>query len=160
MCPQGLTISSAFQGTTVCGLWYKYGARYLPSKHFTVWLQVVKKMWEYIKANNLQNPKNKRKIILDDKLKKIFKPPLDMFSMNKQLSKHVYVNGAGLLQACIDSLPCVRNTDFSSCCISKRKVGTFTCWSRVCHQNLDQQLKMPTFMLGIAMHVLRCPLTA
>ncbi|CAL8462195.1 g1726 [Coccomyxa elongata] len=54
--------------------------------------EVVKKMWEYIKANNLQNPKNKRKIILDDKLKKIFKPPLDMFSMNKQLSKHVYVN--------------------------------------------------------------------
>ncbi len=73
-------------------------ARYsldLPTKHCTALLQVVKKMWEYIKANNLQNPKNKRKIILDDKLKKIFKPPLDMFSMNKQLSKHVYVNGAG-----------------------------------------------------------------
>lgn len=56
--------------------------------------QVVKKIWEYIKENNLQNPDNKRKIILDNKLKTIFKPPLDMFKMNKQLSKHVYVDGA------------------------------------------------------------------
>ena len=39
-------------------------------------LQVVKAMWDYIKANNLQNPSNKRKIILDDKLKTIFSPPL------------------------------------------------------------------------------------
>ena len=56
--------------------------------------QVVKKIWEYIKEKDLQNPMNKRKIILDDKLKTIFKPPLDMFKMNKQLSRHVYVDGA------------------------------------------------------------------
>jgi upstream activation factor subunit UAF30 len=52
--------------------------------------QVVKKIWEYIKENNLQDPKNKRRILLDDKLQTIFTPPMDMFSMNKQLSKHVY----------------------------------------------------------------------
>jgi upstream activation factor subunit UAF30 len=50
--------------------------------------QVVKKMWEYIKANNLQNPKDRRKIDLDDVLAKLFKAPLTMFNMNKQLSRH------------------------------------------------------------------------
>ena len=30
--------------------------------------EVVKKLWAYIKKNNLQNPKNKRNIVADDKL--------------------------------------------------------------------------------------------
>eukprot|EP00195_Chlamydomonas_chlamydogama_P012736 CAMPEP_0202890952 /NCGR_PEP_ID=MMETSP1392-20130828/1184_1 /ASSEMBLY_ACC=CAM_ASM_000868 /TAXON_ID=225041 /ORGANISM="Chlamydomonas chlamydogama, Strain SAG 11-48b" /LENGTH=285 /DNA_ID=CAMNT_0049574609 /DNA_START=163 /DNA_END=1020 /DNA_ORIENTATION=+ len=51
--------------------------------------QVVKQIWEYIRANNLQDPRNKRNIICDDKLKLIFKPPVNMFTMNKQLSKHI-----------------------------------------------------------------------
>ena len=34
--------------------------------------EVVSKMWEYIKANNLQNPQNKREILADAKLKPIF----------------------------------------------------------------------------------------
>ncbi len=34
--------------------------------------EVVKKLWAYIKKNNLQNPKNKRNILADDKLKKVF----------------------------------------------------------------------------------------
>ncbi|GFR46711.1 hypothetical protein Agub_g8332 [Astrephomene gubernaculifera] len=51
--------------------------------------QVVKRLWDYIKANNLQDPSNKRNILLDDKLRTIFTPPLTMFSMSKQLSKHV-----------------------------------------------------------------------
>lgn len=38
--------------------------------------QVVKRMWEYIKENNLQDPANKRNIILDDALSTIFKPPV------------------------------------------------------------------------------------
>ena len=50
-------------------------------------------MWDYIKANNLQNPKNKRKILLDEKLSTLFKSPLDMFTMNSQLSRHVYTLG-------------------------------------------------------------------
>lgn len=42
---------------------------------------VVKELWKYIKENNLQDPKNKRKIMLDEKLSTIFKvrhcpPPL------------------------------------------------------------------------------------
>jgi len=53
--------------------------------------QVVKKLWEYIKANDLQNPKDRRKIMLDDKLKTIFPgKSVTMFSMQKHLSKHVF----------------------------------------------------------------------
>ena len=52
---------------------------------------VVKKMWEYIKAKNLQNPANKREILADDKLKPIFsgKDKVSMFEMNKHLSGHL-----------------------------------------------------------------------
>ncbi|MES2753602.1 MAG: SWIB/MDM2 domain-containing protein, partial [Pseudomonadota bacterium] len=34
--------------------------------------QVISKVWDHIKKNNLQNPANKREILADDKLKKIF----------------------------------------------------------------------------------------
>ena len=52
--------------------------------------EVVKKMWAYIKRNNLQNPKNKREILADDKLKPIFgRDAVSMFDMNKHLSKHL-----------------------------------------------------------------------
>ncbi|MBS7812955.1 SWIB/MDM2 domain-containing protein [Roseococcus pinisoli] len=52
--------------------------------------EVVSKMWEYIKAHNLQNPENKREILADDKLKKVFgKDKVTMFEMNKYLSAHL-----------------------------------------------------------------------
>jgi chromatin remodeling complex protein RSC6 len=52
--------------------------------------QMVKKVWDHIKANNLQNPENKREILADDKLRKIFgKDKVSMFEMNKHLSNHV-----------------------------------------------------------------------
>ncbi|WP_027314833.1 SWIB/MDM2 domain-containing protein [Microvirga flocculans] len=52
--------------------------------------EVVSKMWDYIKKNNLQNPENKREIIADDKLKPIFgKPKVTMFEMNKHLAQHL-----------------------------------------------------------------------
>ena len=52
--------------------------------------EVVSKMWAYIKANNLQNPANKREILADDKLKPIFGvDKCTMFEMNKLLSKHM-----------------------------------------------------------------------
>ncbi len=34
--------------------------------------QVVSKVWDHIRKNNLQNPENKREIIADDKLRKVF----------------------------------------------------------------------------------------
>ena len=53
--------------------------------------QVVKKLWEYIKSNNLQNPQNKRNIIADAKLKPIFggKVEVNMFEMTKLVSQHL-----------------------------------------------------------------------
>ncbi len=53
--------------------------------------EVVKKIWEYIKKNNLQNPKNKRDILADEKLKVIFggKGEVTMFEMTKLVSKHL-----------------------------------------------------------------------
>jgi chromatin remodeling complex protein RSC6 len=53
--------------------------------------QVVKKMWEYIKKHDLQNPKNKRNIFADDKLKPLFggKAEVTMFEMTKLVSGHM-----------------------------------------------------------------------
>ncbi|OHA96524.1 MAG: hypothetical protein A3D49_01470 [Candidatus Zambryskibacteria bacterium RIFCSPHIGHO2_02_FULL_43_37] len=53
--------------------------------------QVVKKMWEYIKKNDLQNPSNKRNIFSDEKLKPIFggKSEVTMFEMTKLASGHM-----------------------------------------------------------------------
>lgn len=53
--------------------------------------EVVKKMWEYIKKNNLQNPSNKRNIMADDKLRPIFggKNEVTMFEMTKLASAHM-----------------------------------------------------------------------
>jgi len=52
--------------------------------------EVVSKVWDHIRKNNLQNPQNKREILADDKLKKVFgKDSATMFEMNKLLSNHL-----------------------------------------------------------------------
>ncbi|MBB5715506.1 SWIB/MDM2 domain-containing protein [Sphingomonas aerophila] len=52
--------------------------------------EVISKVWEYIKSNNLQNPENKREILADDNLKKVFgKDKVTMFEMNKYISAHL-----------------------------------------------------------------------
>jgi chromatin remodeling complex protein RSC6 len=52
--------------------------------------QVVSKMWEYIRSHNLQNPGNRREILADDKLRKVFgKDKVTMFEMNKHLAGHL-----------------------------------------------------------------------
>ncbi|KZV80647.1 SWIB-domain-containing protein [Exidia glandulosa HHB12029] len=52
--------------------------------------QVVKKLWEYIRENNLQNPNNKRQILCDPNLRAVFKQDrVDMFTMNKLLKDHL-----------------------------------------------------------------------
>ena len=52
--------------------------------------EIVSKMWDYIKKNNLQNPANKREILADATLEKVFgAKKVTMFEMNKHISKHV-----------------------------------------------------------------------
>lgn len=53
--------------------------------------EIVKKIWEYIKAHKLQDQNNKRNIIPDEKLAKVFgsSEPIDMFKMTSALSKHI-----------------------------------------------------------------------
>jgi upstream activation factor subunit UAF30 len=52
--------------------------------------EVVKKLWVYIKKNNLQNPNNKRNIMADDKLSKVFgKKEVSMFELASLIGKHL-----------------------------------------------------------------------
>jgi upstream activation factor subunit UAF30 len=52
--------------------------------------EVVSKVWDYIKKNNLQDPQNKREIVADEKLQAVFgKNRVTMFEMNKHLAQHL-----------------------------------------------------------------------
>ena len=53
--------------------------------------EVVKKLWAYIKKNNLQDKKNRRNINADAALKAVFggKSVVNMFEMTKLVSKHL-----------------------------------------------------------------------
>lgn len=52
--------------------------------------EVISKVWEYIKSHDLQDAKDKRNIVADAKLEKVFgKKSATMFEMNKLLSKHL-----------------------------------------------------------------------
>lgn len=53
--------------------------------------EVMKKVWDYIKANQLQDTANKRLIKPDAALAKVFgtKEPVDMFKMTSLLSNHI-----------------------------------------------------------------------
>ena len=65
-------------------------------------VQVVKEIWAYVKSNNLQNPKDKRKIILDEVLGKIFKvDPRPGSRLHARASEHLNA----LLSACFSTVP-------------------------------------------------------
>jgi len=53
--------------------------------------EVTKRVWDYIKANGLQDQTNRRMINADDKLLKIFngKKQVSMFEMTALVSKHL-----------------------------------------------------------------------
>jgi chromatin remodeling complex protein RSC6 len=57
--------------------------------------QVAKKVWAYIKKHELQDPKKRREIVADKKLKPVFgKARLDMFRMTNAISKHLSKEGS------------------------------------------------------------------
>jgi upstream activation factor subunit UAF30 len=53
--------------------------------------ELTKRVWDYIKKNNLQDSENRRMINADDKLKPIFggKDQVSMFEMTKLVNQHV-----------------------------------------------------------------------
>jgi upstream activation factor subunit UAF30 len=53
--------------------------------------EVTKRMWDYIKKNNLQDPADRRMINADDRLKPIFggRDQVSMFEMTKLMNEHV-----------------------------------------------------------------------
>lgn len=53
--------------------------------------ELTKKLWDYIKKNNLQDPKKKTLINADDALKAVFdgKKQVTMFEMTKLVSGHL-----------------------------------------------------------------------
>ncbi|WP_245623943.1 SWIB/MDM2 domain-containing protein [Flavihumibacter petaseus] len=61
------------------------GAKALPRT------EAVKKIWEYVKKHNLQDPKNKRQILADAQLKPVFggKDSISMFDLAKLLGSHL-----------------------------------------------------------------------
>ncbi|THW91506.1 SWIB-domain-containing protein [Aureobasidium pullulans] len=53
--------------------------------------QTVKKIWEYVKSNELQDPADKRQIVCDDAMRAVFKVDrVHMFTMNKILNQNLY----------------------------------------------------------------------
>ncbi|KJE97582.1 hypothetical protein CAOG_09088 [Capsaspora owczarzaki ATCC 30864] len=56
--------------------------------------KVVSKIWEIVKAENLQDPDDRRYIRCNDAMKAVFgSARVHMFSMNKVLSDHIFKNG-------------------------------------------------------------------
>ena len=53
--------------------------------------EVTKRIWDYIRANNLQDPKDKRTILADAKLKAVFdgKDSVTMFELTKLVNGHL-----------------------------------------------------------------------
>ena len=53
--------------------------------------EVTKKLWAYIKKKKLQDPENRRNIIADEHLGKVFgrKKVVNMFEMTKIVNKHL-----------------------------------------------------------------------
>ncbi len=53
--------------------------------------EITRKLWDYIRSHNLQDPENKTFIKADDKLKEVFdgKDRVSMFEMTKLVFGHV-----------------------------------------------------------------------
>jgi upstream activation factor subunit UAF30 len=72
--------------------------------------EVVKLLWNYIKEHDLQNPENKREILLDEQMKQVFGVDVfTMFTMNKYVAAHIHP---------------FRVVDLTSSSLKKRPTGT------------------------------------
>ena len=53
--------------------------------------EAMRKLWDYIKKHDLQDPKNRRQIVADDNLRPVFdgNDSLSMFEMTAYVSRHL-----------------------------------------------------------------------
>ncbi|EGD78451.1 hypothetical protein PTSG_09146 [Salpingoeca rosetta] len=68
---------------------YRPPETYTIEDHNTDQQPVVKLLWAYIKENGLQDPRDGRRILCDDKMKAVFPDEMTAFSMNKFISPHL-----------------------------------------------------------------------
>ncbi|CCK72157.1 uncharacterized protein KNAG_0J00740 [Huiozyma naganishii CBS 8797] len=52
--------------------------------------EVVRGVWDYIKAHELQNPADRREIFCDEAMQPVFGRKMTMFQLNKILSDHLF----------------------------------------------------------------------
>ncbi|HZQ69705.1 MAG TPA: SWIB/MDM2 domain-containing protein [Terriglobales bacterium] len=58
--------------------------------------EAIKKLWDYVKQQDLQNPENKREILADDNLRPLFgKDKITMFEVGKIINSHLLADKAG-----------------------------------------------------------------
>lgn len=58
--------------------------------------EAVKKLWDYVKQHDLQNPKNKREIMADENLRPLFgKDKISMFEVGKVINSHLLADQDG-----------------------------------------------------------------
>lgn len=76
--------------------------------------EVVKLLWKYIKENNLQDPSDRRFILCDEKLLKIFKKKrVSSFGMNQDISRHLTkIESNDVDDYRVDKVLEVHSTDF------------------------------------------------
>jgi chromatin remodeling complex protein RSC6 len=93
--------------------------------------EVVKKLWEYIKAHNLQDPKDKRFILCDEKLKNVFnRPRVNCFKMAKYMSAHIHkkedLSDSVSVSSAVSSKATIRSPKKSGSSPKKQKISNET----------------------------------
>lgn len=87
--------------------------------------EIVKSLWEYVREHDLQNPSNKREIILDEALKDVFGcDTFTIFSMNKYISAHIHPFKPVDLTTNTTASPKKRKVTPTKTSNKKRKTGT------------------------------------
>lgn len=86
--------------------------------------EIVKSLWEYVREHDLQNPSNKREIMLDEAMKDVFGCDMfTIFTMNKYISAHIHPFKPVDLTASTAS-PKKRKVTPTKASNKKRKTGT------------------------------------
>lgn len=123
-------------------------------------VQVVKRLWNHIRENNLQDPKNKRNIICDESLYALFcVDSIDMFQMNKALSKHIWPlnDEAGIsfkLFSLLDKIMAQLSKRIWLCCLclaimAYHFLAFWISWWFLC-MLIEKCVSIPTFFRNLA----------